>query len=175
MQPKTIKIAFNKDYFFDCQKITWTFSNKKTVRFYTILTIWTIVLLGINFLNKNNKNSIEVGILYGCSFYILLSWFSLLERRINFLKRRKTSANRFEKESLECTFILDDDGLEYQDKEKMYKLNWSLFSPYIIFKETIFLIAKDTGGIVFTLSRKELGETDYHDVCNILNDKISKG
>lgn len=169
---KTIKIAFNKDYFFDCQKIIWTFSNKKTVRFYAILTIWVIVLLGITFLNKN---SIEAGILYGCFFYIFLSWFSLLERRIKFLKRRKTSANRFEKESLECTFTLDDNGLEYQDKEKIFKLNWSLFNPYIIFKETILLIAKDTGGIMFTLSRKELGETDYHEVCNILNNKIGKG
>jgi hypothetical protein len=89
MKPKIIKIAFNKDYFFNCQKIIRTFSNKKTVRFYTILTIWAIVLLGIDFLNKSSKTSIEAGIIYSYFFYMLLSWSSLLERRIKFLKRRK--------------------------------------------------------------------------------------
>ena len=174
MQPKTIKIDFNKEHFFDSQKIIWAFSNRKNLRIYKIFTIWAIILLGIHFLNKNNNSSVEAGILYGYSFYIVMNWLGLLERRIRFLKKRKLCATRFEKESMECTYILDKDELQYQDKEKMFKLNWSLFNPYIIFKETILLIAKDNGGITFTLSRKELGETDYQEVCNILNEKISR-
>jgi len=172
MQPKTIKIAFNKNYFLDSRKIIWTFSNKKLVKTYTIFTIWAIVLLGIDFLNKSSKTSIEAGIIYGYFFYMLLSWFGFLERRVKFLKKSKLCANRFEKESMECTFTLLENELEYQDKEKTYKLNWSLFNPYIIFKDTILFIAKDTRGVMFTMNKSEIGDETYSEICEILKAKI---
>lgn len=75
---------------------------------------------------------------------------------------------------MECTFTLHEHELEYQDKEKLYKLNWPLFKSYLVFKDTILLIAKDSGGILFAVSRKQLGETDYQEVCNILDAKIGK-
>jgi len=172
MQPKTIKIAFNNDHFLDSRKIIWTFSNKKAVKTYTIFTIWAILLLGIDFLNKSSKTSIEAGVIYGYVFYLLLSWFGLLERRVKFLKKGKLWAKRFEKESRECTFTLLEHELEYQDKEKLYKLNWSLFNPYIIFKDTILLIAKDTRVVMFTMSKSEVDDENYSEICDILKDKI---
>ena len=75
---------------------------------------------------------------------------------------------------MDCSFILGENDLEYQDKEKMYKLNWSLFNPYIIFKDTILLIAKDTGGIMFTISINDVGIENYHEICVILGDKLGR-
>ena len=175
MQPKTIKTPFNKDNFLNSQRTIWTFSNKKRIKLYIIFTIWAVLLIFIyRTPNKNTTDSIGSGIVYGYVFYMILYWVGFYERKIRFFKKSRTCATRFEKESMECTFTLNEHELEYQDLEKTYKLNWSLFNPYIVFKETILLMAKDSGGIIFTLSRKELGETDYQDVCNILNDKIGR-
>jgi hypothetical protein len=172
MHAKTIKITFNNDHFLDSRKIIWAFSNKKAIKIYTIFTIWAILLLGIDFLNKSNKTSIESGIIYGYLFYMLLSWLGLLERRIKFLRKGKLWAKRFEKESIECRFMFLENELEYQDKEKLYKLNWSLFNPYIIFKDTILLTTKDTRAVLFSIGKNEIDEDNYSELCDILNEKI---
>jgi hypothetical protein len=71
-----------------------------------------------------------------------------------------------------CTFTLCENELEYQDKEKLYKLNWSLFNPYIIFKDTILLTAKDTRAVMFTIGKSEIDEEHYLEICDILKGKI---
>lgn len=71
-----------------------------------------------------------------------------------------------------CTFTFSENEIEYQDKEKLYKLSWSLFKPYIIFKDSIFLIAKDSSTIVFTINRAEVDNENYSEICDILKDKI---
>ena len=81
-------------------------------------------------------------------------------------------AKRCEKETIECTFTFSENDLEYQDKEKLYKLNWPLFNPYIIFKDTILLTAKDTRAVMFTISKDEVNENDYSEICDILKEKI---
>jgi hypothetical protein len=71
-----------------------------------------------------------------------------------------------------CTFTFADNEIEYRDKEKLYKLNWSLFNPYLIFKEHIILISKDTKTIMFTIGKNEVGDGNYSEICDILKEKI---
>lgn len=90
MFPKTIRIAYNKDYFLDSQKIIWAFSNKKRGKTLTLFTAWAVLLAGIDqIFSKDIKGPISFGIIYGYLFYMLLGWLGLLQRRIRFLRKVK--------------------------------------------------------------------------------------
>ena len=81
-------------------------------------------------------------------------------------------AKRFEKKSMECTFTFLENELECQDQEKLFKLNWTLFNAYIIFNDTILLIAKDTRGVMFAISKNEIGDENFMEIGDILRAKI---
>ncbi|WP_426670602.1 hypothetical protein ACPPVU_05025 [Mucilaginibacter sp. McL0603] len=171
MQEKTITILFDPDNFLRSRKNIWSFSNKKFVKIHAIFGAWAIILFIIS-LSTKDQSSFAFGIISGYLFYVLLRWFGFYERRVKFLNKSRNYAKRFEKEAMACTFTFSENEIEYQDKEKLYKLSWSLFKPYIIFKDSIFLIAKDSSTIVFTINRAEVDNENYSEICDILKDKI---
>lgn len=111
---------------------------------------------------------------FGLLIYVLLKWSELYNNRKKFFDQTYLFGVRYKQDSMDCKYILSEEFIIYEDKEKLYRLNWSIFNPYIIFKDTILLSAKDIEGVMFSISRKELGDEDYQEVSNILNDKIGK-
>jgi hypothetical protein len=171
MQPKIIKIPFNYDNFIECQKTVWSFSLKKVIKNYLIYTILPLVVLIVDFASDKVDN---VGIIIGSGLlvYVILKWIDLFERRKKFFKRAKNYSARLEQDAKDCTFSFNESAIEYQDKEKSYRLNWSLFNPYLTYKNTILLTEIDTKGIIFSISKSEVGDENYQELCTILADKI---
>jgi hypothetical protein len=171
MQPKIIKIPFNYDNFIQSQKTIWSFSLKKVIKNYAIYTIVPIVVLIVDFTSDKVDN---VGIIIGSTllFYMTLKWIELFEKRKKFFKRAKNCSARLEQDVKDCTFSFNQNGIEYQDFEKSFRLNWSLFNPYLIYRDTILLTEIDTKGIFFNISKSEVGDENYQELCAILNDKI---
>jgi hypothetical protein len=173
MQPKIIKIEFNHDNFLRSQKTIWKFSNKKFIKSHITFTVWAALILSIDlFVNQKNHSPVSLGIICGYFFYILLGWFGFYERRVRFFKKRKNTAKRLEQESMDCIITFSENEIEYYDKEKLLKLNWSLFNPYLVFKDIIILIEKEAGGIMFTIDKNEISDTDYQELCVVLDNKI---
>jgi hypothetical protein len=172
MQEKTITILFDHDRFLKAQKNIWAFSNKKFVKLYVLFGAWAVILFIINFLNTREESSFVTGITSGYLFYVVLRWAGFYERRFKFLNKSKNCAKRFEQEAMVCTFTFSENQIEYQDKEKLYKLSWLLFKPYVIFKDSIFFMARDSGAVMFSISRSEVDDENYSEICDILKDKI---
>jgi hypothetical protein len=175
MQEKVITVPFNYEGFLKSQKIIWLFSLKRNIKYYILYSLVPIIMLTIEY-NSKIKEPFSLGLFVGWGLFIysLLKWSEFFQKRKIFFDRVYLFANRYREESMDCKFILSDQHIAYEDKEKFYRLNWSIFNPYLIFKDTILLSAKDTEGVMLSLSKKELGETDYQDVCSILNNKIGK-
>jgi hypothetical protein len=119
-----------------------------------------------------DQSPFAIGITSGYLFYVLLRWSGFYERRFKFLNKSKNCAKRFEQEAMVCTFVFSENEIEYQDKEKLYKLSWSLFNPYVIFKDSIFLTVRDSGAVMFTISRSEVNEETYSEIGDLLKEKI---
>ena len=131
MQEKIITIPFDQDRFLKAQKNIWVFSNKKFVKMHVLFGVWAVVLFIINLIIRD-QSPFAIGITSGYLFYVLLRWSGFYERRFKFLNKSKNCAKRFEQEAMVCTFVFSENEIEYQDKEKLYKLSWSLFNPYEI-------------------------------------------
>ena len=145
MQEKIIEIPFNYQNFMDSQKLIWSYSSKKFIQNHVLYTILGILVLSIG-LKHDDKNGFPLLTALGGGFvyYILASWMGFYERRVRFFKRIKNYIDRNKQESRCCRFIFSDYGIEYQDHEKLYKLSWPLFRPYLIFKDNIMLTLKDS-------------------------------
>jgi hypothetical protein len=173
MQEKIITIPFNYNEFLKSQKTIWSYSLKKVIDRYIIYSIIPIIILAIG-IKTELKDPFPLATIIGCVLliYILIKWSGLYQSRKKFFKRTEAVAKRYAKDSIERVFVFYEDKIEYQDKEKLYKLNWSLFKPYIVFKDYIFLIAKDSGTVMFTISKSEVGDENYSEMCDILKEKI---
>lgn len=173
MEQKVIHIQFNRALFASGQKSLWKFAMQKSFKQYIYMSVVAAILTLIEFAPDNkNQFSVSKTIASGFIFYITLVWIGVIERWIKLHKRIKTISDRFEKEGMDCTYIFNDDGIFYEDKEKSMKLSWSLFKPFEAYKDNIYIKAKDTGAIVFHLSRQELGDSDYQEVYALLENKI---
>jgi hypothetical protein len=73
---------------------------------------------------------------------------------------------------MDCSYIFSDEGITYKDKEKLLQLSWSLFNPFLTFKDSIILTLKDQGSIMFTLSKQEIGDKNYQEIQTLLKEKI---
>ncbi|MBV8389117.1 MAG: hypothetical protein JO080_04895 [Mucilaginibacter sp.] len=171
---KTISIPFDYNNFLRSRSVTWLFSLKKATKYYIFNSLTAIIIILFEFITKGNDPLPPVGIIvaFGLLIYALLKWNELYSRRKKFFDQTYLFGARYKEESMDCKYFLSDEFITYEDKEKFYRLNWSIFNPYVIFKDTILLSGKDIEGVMFTLSKKELGETDYREVCNILDAKI---
>ena len=170
MEAKTIDIPFDYQEYVDNQKIVWEFSNKKFVKSQSIFTIFSTVLL--IFALTNIPNHFLIAFLVGYFFYILMGWSGFYERRVKFYKAVKKQANNPLIQA-GCRFIFSDFGIEYEDKEKSYKLSWPLFRSCVMFKEHLLLIQKSTISVTFIFSKKEL-EENYREISDLLKAKLDQ-
>jgi len=173
MQPKTVIIPFNYGNFIKTQEIIWAYANRRFVKIYSFFALLALILLVVNLIeDQRAQTAVSLGIVYGYAFYILMGWAGFYERKVKFMKKRKDCAKRFQDQSLECTFTFSEDALEYKDNEKLFRLSWSLFTPCAVFKDTLLLIAKDSGGVMLTISRDEVGADDYNEISALFDSKI---
>jgi hypothetical protein len=168
MQEKIIQLPFNRTRFIASQKNSWRFSTNRIYKSYIIYTVLAILFFAVNL--KTDSFGQIIGI--GFSFYMLLAWIGLIERRFKFFKNTKIHADRFEKDVMDCTYIFNDSGIEYKDKEKMFRLSWHLFKPFESFKDHIYIKLKGQNMVMFNLSRQELGDDGYSELYVILEEKI---
>lgn len=168
MQEKVYHIPFNRTRFIASQKKAWKFSARNTYKSYIIYTIIALVFLIVNLKTDSLGEMIGAGFL--C--YMLFAWMGLVERRFKFFKTTKNYADRFEKEAMDCTYVFNDNGIEYKDKEKMFQFSWHLFKPFEAYKGTIYIKLKDQPMAMFNLSRQELGDEEYDELYAILEEKI---
>jgi hypothetical protein len=171
MEEKIITIPFNSEEFIKNQKVAWSFSLKKVLNSYIVYTIIPITILLMGFLLDEVYINF-VGSLF--LFYIILRWIELLKTQKKYFKKLGDVAKRYERETIDCTFTFSENGIQYVDKEKLYKMNWSLFNRCVVFKNTILLFARDTERVWFTFSENTIGEENYNEVYHILKDKISQ-
>jgi hypothetical protein len=173
MQEKTITIPFDRDEFLKSQKIIWLFSFKKIIKSYLLYTIAPIIILTLEYTSEIKEPfSLGLFIGWGLLIYASLKWNEFFQKRKAFFKRAEIFANRYAQESIDCTFTFSKNVIQYEDNEKLYKLNWSLFDPYITFRNSILLIAKDMDSIMFTIGKNEVGNENYSEICDFLKDKI---
>ncbi|WP_179412359.1 hypothetical protein HDF19_03775 [Mucilaginibacter sp. E4BP6] len=173
MQEITIQIPFDYQDFIKSQKLVWGFMSKGFIKNNTIYVIVAILCL-IVALEPINRERFPLFISFagGYLFYMLSSWMGFYERRTKFFKRVKNLANNSAVNASGCSFIFSDYGIEYSDAEKLYKHSWSLFGRFVIIDATILIILKETSTVLFTLSKKELGDSDYTAVCEVLKEKL---
>jgi hypothetical protein len=172
MQEITIQIPFDRQDFIRTQKLVWEFMNKKYIKSNTIYTMLSIISAFVLLRPETEiRFPFYTAIISGCLFYFLYSWVGFYERRVRFFKRVKNLANNSATNS-GCSFIFSDYSIEYSDAEKLYKHCWPLFSRFIIIDDTILIILKESSAVLFTLSKKELGEGNYAAVCELLKEKL---
>jgi hypothetical protein len=173
MEQKVIQLQFNRVLFTNRQKNLWKFAMRNSLKQYLYMSIATVICTLVVF-STENKNEFSFGKMLSSGFiiYMTLVWVSLIERWIKHYKKIKIISDRFEKEGMDFSYIFNDYGIVYEDKEKFMKLSWQLFKPFEAYKDNIYIKAKDTGAIVFHLSRQELGDSDYQEVYALLENKI---
>jgi hypothetical protein len=173
MQKKVIRIPFNRSIFIADQKNTWRFSSRRIIKSYITYTIGSVLclLLGI-YTEKNSSFPVARFVGEGYLAYMFFAWIGYVERWIKFNKATKAYADRFENEGMDCTYTFNDKGIEYQDKEKMYRLAWHLFKPFEAYKGTIYIKLKSQENVSFHLSLAALGDQDYDEVYGLLEQKI---
>jgi len=141
-------------------------------RFIKTHIIYTIILTVIALLMLRSETivlfPISTAFVIGSLIYFIFSWVGFYERRIRFFKRVNSLASN----ASGCNFIFSDYGIEYSDAEKLYKHSWPLFSRFVIIDDTILIILKESSAVLFTLSKKELGENNYNTVVEILKEKL---
>lgn len=167
MKPIIINLPFNYQDLIDSQKLIWNFSNGKFISSQIKFIIMGIVCLLIGIFGRD---WIGLGIGAGFLFYIVLGCVGYYERKNRFLKKAKRNTIL---EGSNCTFKLNDDVFEYEDMEKLLRLNWSLFYSIKEYKGNILVFLKDEATVSFTFSKKELGEDMYQEVFAFLNEKIN--
>jgi len=174
MQKKVVEIPFNKEFFLDSHNAIWSFSSGKRLEHNVFFTIVAIVTLTVNIIAEQS-NKFPVGIILSGGFlvYMLLYWSGYFARKLKYFKKVKEQLHRYELASTENIYTFSDIGFEYKDQEKSFKFIWSLFKPAVIYKDNILLILKDTG-LILALTKRELGDAVYEELCNILREKIGE-
>jgi hypothetical protein len=170
MQEKIISLPFNRKQFIINQKNIWKFTSGKALKPNLIYTVAAIVIFTINL---NTKASSFDQILLGAMlFYTIIRWIDFIERWVRFFRLVKIYADRFEKEKMTSIYTFNDNGLKYEDHEKMFQLSWHLLKPFEAYKDNIYIKQKNqVNSVTLILSRQELGDDQYHEVYTILEEK----
>ncbi len=173
MAEKTISIPFDYNNFVASQRNIWLYSLKKVLDGYIIYSAITIITLAIG-IKTELKDPFPLTTIIGCILliYISIKWHGLYKSKEKFFKRTKNLAKRYEQNAIDGIFVFREDKIEYKDTEKEYRLNWSLFKPYIIFKDYILLKAKDTDTVFFSFGKNEMSSEDYSELCSILKERV---
>ncbi|HEY9197561.1 MAG TPA: hypothetical protein VIM77_14900 [Mucilaginibacter sp.] len=174
MDQKIVHIAFNRNIYIQNQKNFWSHTAGKVIKKYTFFSLLGLACTAIGYLDgKNAVDSFVKSIGMGYLFYMLMVWMALLERRVKFFKTVNQRANQYELESLDCTFIFNDAGFEYVDKEKQFRFNWSLLKPVTAIKDNIVIAIKDPAYLAFTISRRDIGDDEYNELYQFLTQKTA--
>jgi hypothetical protein len=174
MQEIRLQVPFDHQDFIRTQKLVWKFMNKKFIKTnltYTIVSIF-LTLLFLLTPGELSHYPVYTTIVCGSLFYFLYSWVGFYERRVRFFSRVKNIAGNDAINAIGCIFIFSDYGIEYSDAEKLYKHSWPLFSRFVIIDDTILILLKESSAVLFTLSKKELGDSNYTAVCEVLTEKL---
>ena len=174
MQEKVIQIPFNYNLLVSKQKTLWVLAFKKGAKGYYIYTAISIVVLIIGWF-VDRKGGIPFLTLLGIGLliYIIVKWYNVYHNWKTHFNNLKTYPYKHEKESLDQTFIFSDDALQYQDINRLIRLNWIVFNPIETFNDIIILTVKETE-TTFTFSKQELGNETYLEIEAILKEKIDK-
>lgn len=173
MREKVIQIPFSYNLLVAKQKVLWIYSFKKVASRYYIYSSISIVTLIIGWFTDRTGGIPFFTLLgVGLFIYVIVKWYNVYQNRKAYFRELKTYPYKHEKESLDLTFIFSDDVLQYQDKNRLFKLNWVIFNPVEIFKDIIILTVKETETI-FTFSKQELGNENYQEIEAILKEKTT--
>jgi hypothetical protein len=169
MQEINIHIPFDYHEFIRSQKLVWKFMSKKFIKTNATYTV-IIVIIALLLIRPETLSHFQIfdSFIIAGAIYFLFSWMGFYERRVRFFNKVKNIASN----NTSCNFIFSDYGIEYNDAEKLYKHSWPLFSRFVIIENTIFIILRDSSTVLFTLSKKELGEENYKIVCDILKERL---
>jgi len=151
----------------DARKLIWNFSNRKFISSQIKYIVLALISLMTGIFGKD---WISMGLGAGFLFYIVLSCGGYYERKLRFLKKSKRYISF---DGSNYTFKLNDDAFEYEDMEKLLRLDWSLFHSVKEYKSNILVFLKDEGVASFIFSKKELGEDIYQEVFTFFKEKIS--
>jgi len=173
MQEITIHIPFDRQELIRTQNLVWKFMNRKFVKSNAIYTVIVISLALVVLRPKTlNQDPVSTAFVSGSLFYFLYSWVGFYERRVRFFKRVKNLAGNDVLNARGCSFIFSDYGIEYSDAEKLYKHSWPLFGRFVVIDDTILILLKESSIVLYTLSKKELGESNYMALMGVLKEKL---
>lgn len=172
MQPKTIVIPFDRHNFLGNQKAIWSLTYSKFIYYYQVFTIVATILFVFDIIIQGDRSFFGVLVVGGYLFYCLMKWAEYLEKRFKFMKQCKIIAKRYEAELFTSSYTFSEDLVEYRDVEKYYQFKWSVFQPYTIYKDVIFLSQKNVERVVIGFGKKQLSEEDFNEVRTILDNKI---
>jgi hypothetical protein len=169
MKETIVKTTFDYQDFIACQKLIWRYAAKKFIGAYVFYTAFSILCLvvGLQF-----NDTISAGVAGGFLFYVMLSWVAFFNKKTLFFKRLK----RYKAfEGGNCTYSFLDEAFEYQDPEKLLRLNWSAFRAFVEYKGHIMVFLKDGASPNFAFSKKEMGDEDYGQIIVFLEGKMERG
>jgi hypothetical protein len=152
----------------------WLLAYRKAIRYYVLYTIVAAVLFITDVVIDHDQSIVGLSIIGACLFYVIILWAGYFEKSIKFMTRRKKIADRFLAQSFIITYTFSENYVEYQDNEKYYRFNWSVFNPYTLQNDNVIMRGKDTDGVLFSFSKKDLSDEDYREILSILNNKIGQ-
>ena len=141
MEEKVIHIPFNYNFFMESRRDVWVFYFKKSANSYYTYSLLAVIFLIIGwFVDRNGGIPFCTLIGVGLSVYMLIYWYNLYKSKKRYFIKNKLHAEKHQQESLDAIFTFSENGLQYQDKDRSYKMNWRLFAPLVIFRDNIFFI-----------------------------------
>jgi hypothetical protein len=175
MEDLLLTIPFNSQNYIAQCKTVWEHALSKSLRSYSIYSIVPPILISVGFALQDKTDLSPFLILVGfiMLFYIFVKWLDFFKKRKVYFRSVKEIAKKYEDEKFESTYKFTEAFIEYADKDKMYKFNWSLFAPQILYKDIIMLRLNSQNEDSFALSKTTLGEKNYQLLTDFLSKKLS--
>jgi hypothetical protein len=151
----------------------WEYGVTKIIKNYIIHTVIPILLIITGFVFElKDLYPILLLLGFGYIFYMIVKWVNFYSGKKEYFKRCLDNANKHQPGEKYCSYTFNDKDFEYNDNKRVYKLNWELFEPYVIYKDTIMLIYKDNSTFFGAISKQEVSKEDFAEIREILNEKI---
>jgi|GEM_PF-2446884 len=178
MQELTFNLPFDATIFLHHQKLKWqVFVKKKYSRyiyFYGTITIILLIVL-VNLLLGNGKpysDAFFAVTLFLLIYNILTPWASIYKSRKRFFDAANKIAFDPEREKFKSKYSFNDEGVTYEDSERFYKMKWSLFKPFYVYKDTLFLTSEEHETIFFMLGRTDVEESLFNNIHEFLKEHV---
>jgi hypothetical protein len=169
MKETIVKTAFSYQAFTNSQKMIWRYAAKSFIGAYVFYMAFSILCLTIG---VRYNDPISAGVAGGFLFYVVLSWLAFFNKRTLFFKRLKRYTAF---EGGDCTYSFLDEAFEYQDPEKLLRLNWSAFRSFVEYQDHIMVFLKDGASPNFAFGKTEMGDEAYAQIVAFLEGKMGRG